>query len=183
MHPAFLYLPGRRLSMSELSAARIDGDVVELGEGYIPADLVEGPVLRAQAVKALIAAGTAASGPTAAWIHGARSSPPARHHVRRLATHRLRMEHDQRVVFHDSPLAASDVCLLGDVAVTTPLCTLCDLLLALGRAPDLLPWVRALADAAPEAVDAAEQAITARRRIPGRRRALSALAALRVRTT
>ena len=37
----FLYFPHDRLSPAELSAARLDGHVVELGEGYIPADAVE----------------------------------------------------------------------------------------------------------------------------------------------
>ena len=54
MHPAFLYLPGERLTIPELSAARIDGHLVDLGEGYIPADLIESPSARAAAIAALV---------------------------------------------------------------------------------------------------------------------------------
>ena len=55
MHPALFYLPGDRLMQPELSAARLDGHVVEMGEGYIPADVVEGPEARAAALRSLIA--------------------------------------------------------------------------------------------------------------------------------
>ena len=41
MHPAFLYLPGARLELAELAAAALDGHLVAMGEGFIPADLVE----------------------------------------------------------------------------------------------------------------------------------------------
>lgn len=179
MHPAFLYLPGRRLSMSELSAARLDGHVIELGEGYVPADLVDSPALRAQSVASLIPAGTAASGPTAAWIHGARIQPPTRHHVCRTAPQRQRMERHQRLVFHDRRAAASDLMLLSRVPVTTPSSTLRDLLLGLGRDPHLREWAQLLAVAFPEEVGAVEREITARQRVPGRRSALAALAELR----
>lgn len=182
MHPAFLYLPGSRLSLSELSAARLDGDVVELGEAYIPADLVEGPALRAGAVATLIPTDTAASGPTAAWIHGAGSAPPVQHHVRRVSERRLRVAVDLRVVFHDGRVAASDICMLGDVAVTTPERTMCDLLLGAARAPELSAWVRMLADVQPSTIDFAEQEIVSLRRVPGRTQALAALDELRLRT-
>lgn len=71
MHPALLYLPGTRLSLPELTAARLDGHVVELGDAYVPADTVEGVDARAASVAAGIPDRMGACGPTAAWIHGA----------------------------------------------------------------------------------------------------------------
>ncbi|MFT4260126.1 hypothetical protein [Microbacterium sp.] len=187
MHPAFLYLPGRRLSISELSAARIDGDVVELGELYVPADLVEGATLRAHAVLPMMPPGTAAAGPTAAWIHGAGDAPPTRHHVQRTTPHRPRVARHRRLVYHDRCLAAEDVVILSGVAVTTPERTLCDMLLASGRDPGLEPWIRGLAVIAPSTVEYAGLALNTRRRVPGLHAALRALDALRdagpVRTT
>ena len=41
MASPFLYFADDRLSAAELSAARLDGHLVELGEAYIPADAVE----------------------------------------------------------------------------------------------------------------------------------------------
>jgi hypothetical protein len=182
VHPAFLYLPGDRLSLSELSAARLDGDVIELGEAYIPADLVEGPALRARAVAGLIPAGTAASGPTAAWIHGAGAEPPARHHVRRTAARRLRQGHDLRIVYHDRRVDAAELDVHGGVAVTAPARTMGDLLLGIGRDPQLVHWARLLAVTVPESVQGAGREITALARVPGRRTALAVLAELGFRT-
>ena len=109
MHPAFLYLPGERLTIPELSAARIDGHLVDLGEGYIPADLIESPSARAAAIAALVPADTAASGPSAAWIHGAGDAPPARHHVRRAVGHRIRATLPPRVILHDTALSRTHI--------------------------------------------------------------------------
>lgn len=182
MHPAFLYAPGQRLSLSELSAARLDGDVVELGECYIPADLVEGPALRARALASVIPAGTAASGPTAAWIHGAGTSAPVRHHVQRTAAQRLRIDVDRRLIFHDRRLAAPDIRWYGGVPVTAPTRTMCDLLLGIGRNPDYLAWARLLADTRPATLESAEREIRSLHRVPGRRQALAVLAEMDLRT-
>lgn len=175
MHPAFLYLPGERLALPELSAARIDGDLVEMGEGYVPADLVEGAGVRAGAVATLISPGTAASGPTAAWIHGAGDSPPSPHHVRRTVEHRIRPRTHQRLVYHDTFVPASDLVVIGRVEVTTPLRTMIDLALAVHRDPALLRWVGALADSAPGLAEEAATALLSMTRVPGTRSGLAAL--------
>ena len=47
MASPFLYQIDDRLSLAELTAARLDGHLVELGEAYIPADAVETLGLRA----------------------------------------------------------------------------------------------------------------------------------------
>ncbi|MBO0979081.1 hypothetical protein [Microbacterium sp. SD291] len=182
MHPAFLYLPGDRLTLPELTAARLDGDVVEMGEGYVPADLVEAASIRAGALARLIAPGTAASDATAAWIHGAGDAPPSPHHVRRAVGHRIRAQSHQRLVFHDTFVPASDLVLVGGIPVTTARRTLADLALGVHRDPSCLPWVRALAAAAPDAVVEASHALRAMTRVPGTRAGLAALEAAAVRT-
>ncbi|GAT73203.1 hypothetical protein [Microbacterium hydrocarbonoxydans] len=182
MHPAFLYLPGDRLTQPELCAARLDGHVVELGEAYIPADLVEGAALRAAAVAALILPGSAASGPTAAWIHGAGDAPPTPHHARRAVPQRIRPRPHRRLVFHDTPVPASDVTLLGGVAVTTPLRTMIDLALGQHRDPTLLPWARSLAAARPGLAEEALHVLRSLTRVPGTRAGVAVLERLAVRT-
>jgi hypothetical protein len=183
MHPAFLYVPGARLSQAELSAARIDGHVVELGDGYVPADLVETPAARASTLAELVRPGTAASGPTAAWIHGAGDSPPAIHHVKRSVERRLRPRTNGRLVFHDTLLAASDLCEIGGIAVSTPARTLLDLSTALHRDPRVLTWMERLAHVFPGLASETAALLRGLQRVPGSRTGLAALERLAVRKT
>ncbi|MFY9714659.1 MAG: type IV toxin-antitoxin system AbiEi family antitoxin [Microbacterium sp.] len=176
MHPALFYLPGDRLMQPELSAARLDGHVVEIGEGYIPADVVEGPEARAAGLRSLIQVGMAASGPSAAWIHGAGDRPPSPHHARRAIDRRLRPPVTARLVFHDSRLAPGDVVQIGGMAVSSPLRTMIDLALGIHRAPAFAVWATALADVFPELVVAAAQELRVLNRVPGTRAALTWLA-------
>lgn len=175
MHPSFLYVPGKRLTQTELSAARIDGHVVEVGDAYIPADLVESADVRASAVSPLIQQGTAACLQTAAWIHGAGDTPPAVHHVRRCVERRLRPVSNSRLVFHDTRLCAADVRIIGGVPVTTPVRTMLDLATTLHRDPRMLPWMDLLAVAASGTPECAYAELSARRRVPGSRAGLAAL--------
>lgn len=184
MHPAFLYLPGTRLSIAELAAARIDGHLVELGDAYIPADLVEGAHTRAASIAHLVQPGAAASGPSAAWIHGAGDVPPTRHHVSRAVARRIRPVQHPRVVFHDSPVARTDVQPIDTIEVTTVERTLIDLALGLQRDPLLARWLEALAHLVPDGIGRASAYIASRNRLPGSRSAAAALDALRdLRTT
>ncbi len=181
MHPAFLYLPGERLALSELSAARLDGHVVELGEGYIPADLVESPSARAAAVASLIPPDTAASGPTAAWIHGAGDAPPAIHHVRRAVERRIRPVIQARVTMHDTAVSASALIRVSGIPVMTPVRTMVDLALGLHRDESLRRWMVLLAAVDEQIAPEAIAAIDALSRVPGKRAGRGALERLVVR--
>ena len=182
VHPAFLYVPGEKLSLPELSAARIDGHVVEMGDAYIPADLVETADVRASTIAPLVQPGTAASGPTAAWIHGAGDAPPGIHHVRRCVQRRLRPATSARLVFHDTVLPASDICTLGGIPVSTPVRTMLDLATMLHRDPRMRAWMDRLALACPGTPADAATALRDRTRVPGSRAGLTALERLAVRT-
>lgn len=182
MHPAFLYLPGDRLAIPELSAARLDGHLVDLGEGYIPADLIESPSARAAAIAILVPVDTAASGPTAAWVHGAGDAPPARHHVRRAVSRRIRTALPARVILHDTALPQADFALIGGVPVMTPERTMIDLALGLHRDESLRRWMLLLADAEPSLVPAALSELDTMTRVPGKRAGRGALERLLVRT-
>lgn len=182
MHPAFLYLPGGRLSQAELSAARIDGHVVEVGEAYVPADLIETPDVRASAMAPLVRAGTAASGPTAAWIHGAGDAPPAVHHVKRAVHRRLRPRTSGRLIYHDALLGASDLQLIGGITVSTPQRTLLDLATALHRDPRMLTWMERLSCVFPGLASETAVVLRTMRRVPGSRVGTAALERLAVRT-
>lgn len=154
MRRLFLHVPGDRLSLPELSAARLDGHVVELGEAYAPADLVETAVLRAASLVPLIAGirGAAFAGMSAAWIHGAGDAPPEVHELQSATGRRLRTSATRRLIVHDPVPDAVDLQRLGDVVVTTPERTLIDLLRWPVTHPGRHDWARLLVQSDPSLV-------------------------------
>ncbi|MCK2021717.1 SAM-dependent methyltransferase [Microbacterium sp. kSW2-24] len=183
MHPAFLYLPGQRLTLPELTAARLDGDVVDIGEAFIPADLVEGADVRAASIATIVHPGTAVCGPSAVWVHGACDAPPNPHHLRRAVARRIRAVQSPRVRYHDTPLPAEDLVLIGGIPITTPERTLIDLALGSHREPALDRWAHMLIEHDPGLIGTARERIRTLRRVPGSRRALELLEGLGIRRT
>ncbi|MFF7292556.1 type IV toxin-antitoxin system AbiEi family antitoxin [Microbacterium sp. NPDC008134] len=183
MHPAFLYLPGDRLTLTELTAARLDGDVVDIGDAYIPADLIEGADVRAASIAAIVPSGTAVCGPSAVWVHGACDEAPNPHHLRRAVTRRIRAVQSPRVRYHDTPLPSEDVLVIGGIPVTSPQRTLVDLALRSHREPELDRWARMLAAHDPGLIVIARERVRALQRVPGSRRAAEMLEGLEVRKT
>jgi len=123
----FLYVAGDRLSGAELSAARLDGDLVEVGEGYMPADAVETRELRAGSLRALVAPTVALTRESAAWVHGAIAAPPVRHCVQRCSSRRIHHVLHSRLAYRDVAIRPEDIEMIAGVAVTTPERTLGDL--------------------------------------------------------
>lgn len=123
----FLYFADDRLSTPELMAARLDGHLVELGEGFIPADAVETRELRAGSLRTLTAVGLAFTHESAAWVHGGLADAPRRHCVQRTSARRRPHLLDGRLRYRDGQLPATDIVVVSGVAVTTPERTLADL--------------------------------------------------------
>ncbi|MGN8025837.1 SAM-dependent methyltransferase [Microbacterium sp. 22242] len=180
MHPAFLHLPGDRLSPAELSAARIDGDVVELGEAYAPADLVETAALRIASLAPLLHGlpDAAFAGMSAAWIHGAGDAPPRLHELQSSTGRRLRSSPTLRLLVHDPGLDRQDVRRIAGLAVVTPERTLIDLVRWPATVPEREVWARALARTDPALVARATARLSAIPRGPGHQRAERFLARL-----
>jgi hypothetical protein len=132
MPSPFLYFADGRLSEAELSAARLDGHLVELGDAYIPADAVETTALRAGSLGGLLGDTLAATHLSAAWIHGFLHEPPARHTVQRAVPQRLHHVISRRLVYRDPRIDETDLVRLGGVWVSTPVRMLADL----SRVPD-----------------------------------------------
>lgn len=179
MHPALLYRPGERLATAELSAARLDGLLVEIDEAYMPADTVEGASARASALAPLLLPGTVFVGPSAAWILGAGDQAPREHHLQRLASSRFGLARPSRTVLHHTVIDSEDVAPIAGVAVTNALRTLVDLARLAYVHAEYPRWARAFALARPDIVPVAEAALRRLSRFPGKRRALSLLAELR----
>jgi len=140
----FLYVVGDRLSGAELSAARLDGDVVEVGEGYMPTDAVETRELRAGSLRSVVAPALALTRESAAWVHGAIATPPVRHRVQRCTARRIHHVLDVRLAYRDVALRAQDIEVIAGVAVTTPERTLGDLVRDLCGGLDTAAAVAAL---------------------------------------
>jgi hypothetical protein len=172
----FLYFVDDRLSLAELSAARLDGDVVELGEAYIPADAVETAALRAGSLTTVLGANLAATHLSAAWIHGAMLHPPVRHTVQRAVSRRITSHIGRHLVYRDLAVDPDDLLTCGGVWVTTPVRTLADL----ARVPDDAHSyaARALAEHHPAIVLGAIAWLESRRKLPHRHAALAFLRGL-----
>ena len=176
MASPFLYFAGDALSLAELSAARLDGHLVELGDAYIPADAVETTGLRAGSLRGLLGANLAATHLSAAWVHGGLHEPPARHTVQRAVSRRLHHVLGRRLRYRDLAIDPDDLLILGGVRVTTPGRTLADL----ARVDEAhhRHAARALAAALPGCAVAARTWLERHGSLPNKRAALALLAEL-----
>ena len=123
----FLYYPDDRLSLPELMAARLDGDVVEIGDAFMPTDAVETRELRAGSLRGILGTHLAATHESAAWVHGALHDPPSRHRTQRCVPRRVSPVIDSRLRYSDVRLPSRDGLVVAGVTVTTVPRTLVDL--------------------------------------------------------
>lgn len=190
-----MYFAGERLSIAELSAASLDGHLVGLGEGYMPADAIETVAMRAASLRPLLGTTMAAALRSAAWVWGALDRPPTRHSAYRAVEHRLQHVHSRRLVLHDVYLGEEGRMLLGGVWVGTPLHTVIALVRAVTQAPagaspsgarvaatSLAPLLAAARSLVEMGLADPAEAVTwldARPRMPGKRAARALLLELR----
>ena len=144
----------------------------------MPTDLPEDAPARIRSLGPILSPGYAASGPTAAWVHGVGDKPPICHHVQRISESRPRVRAIRNVVVHDRRLEDGDIEVIAGAPVTTRLRTLTDLVLSANRDPESASWMHRLARVEPWLVPQVQEVIGARRRMPGRRAALAAIAGL-----
>ncbi len=154
-------------------AALLDGHLVRLGEGFVPADTVETAALRAASLAPLVGDDVAATHASAAWVLGGCEEPPDRHCIQRRVPHRTRQRLDARYVYRDPRIDAADLLHLGGIALTTPARTIADL--ARSADPGAAALIRELARVHAGALDAAIAWFTVRGRVPGKRTGLTLL--------
>lgn len=123
----FIYFAGDALSLAEKSAARLDGDLIELDEAYTPTDTVETAAMRAGSLASLLGDTLAATHLSAAWIYGLLPDPPRRHTVQRAVPRRIHGVLHPRLHYRDLQVPPDDLLLLAGVRVTTPGRTVADL--------------------------------------------------------
>ncbi|WP_402842738.1 type IV toxin-antitoxin system AbiEi family antitoxin [Microbacterium sp. GXS0129] len=125
--PRFHYFPGDDLSTAELSAACLDGHLVAVGEGYIPADVPETSWMRARSLAPVLGSDLAATLRTAAWVHGVIDTPPVRLEVQRRSARRGKIIPSRRLSYRDVRIPSADLDMFGDVAVSSVARTIADL--------------------------------------------------------
>jgi len=178
VHPSLFFHPGALLSLSELNSARLDGLLIEVGDGYMPPDLPEDAIARMFSLAPVLIPGYAACATTAAWVHGAGDPAPLRHHLQRVSARRRRVQVPSGVMLHESRLDDDDFTLVAGAAVTTPLRTMIDLALRADTDEAAAIWLPRLASSEPEIVPDAIARLESRPRLPGKRAAMTALKAI-----
>ena len=174
--------PGAPLREPELHAARLDGDIVELGLAWIPSDAIETPELRAASLAPILDDGLVAIGLTAAWIHGALAAPPCPVTAQRAMPGVARRAGSRMLRVRDVPLRAEDQRVLGGVRVSSRERTLADLAAAIvagGRDASGALEAAARLAAEPGLIDAALRALSERTHVPHGRRIRQWLGAAR----
>lgn len=172
----FLYFPGERLSLTELTAACLDGLLTPIGAGFMPADAVETTWMRAGSLLPLLGERWAAVRASAAWVHGGIALEPTRHHVQRASAERVRPLRGAGVVCHDVRIPPGDVETIAGVQVTTPERTLVDL--ARSSDADDLAAAHSWGAASPDLVASARAWVARHPRFPYGRRADDVLASV-----
>lgn len=117
-----LDLPG-----SELHAARLDGELYSVDEGFSPVDEIERPTTRAAALLPLVSSRAIAERRTAAWIWGAAPSAPERHEFCVSLGARVGRLTGARVALREVVIDDEDALDVGGLRVTTPLRTATDI--------------------------------------------------------
>jgi hypothetical protein len=170
----------RDLPLPELCAARLDGEVIALGDGWCPVDEPDLPSLRAAAVAPRRSGVLIVERRSAAWVHGALPAPPAVSEYCIPYADRSTARIDPGCVVREVVIDDADVAVVGGVRCTTRLRTAFDLLRD-GRSSDdeaarivgaLIEGVRGLDVRLHDRIEAAH-------RLPHKARALARLDAAR----
>lgn len=176
-------LDDTELPLAELCAARLDGELVACAGRFIAVDAPDAAEVRAALAHAGRSGRVIVELRSAAWVHGARPVPPS---VPQLCvsasarTQRRPLGGLREVRFDDGDLVS-----LGGVLVTSRLRTVLDLVRAADdpEHEEDQPALLALLEADGHSADDAAAQLDARRKLPGKARALRRLAELeRMRT-
>ena len=120
-------ISGLDLPIAELSAARLDGELYAVDDGYSPIDVPCGPHERAASIAAYCQGRLMAEQRTAAWIWGAIDRAPARLELCASLGARARPAFPIRTSVREVVIDANEFVVIGGIPVTSPLRTIIDL--------------------------------------------------------
>jgi len=164
------------LPLAELSAARLDGELYAVDDGYSPVDVPCGPHERAASIAEYCQGRLLAEQRTAAWIWGALELPPRRHELCASLGARARPTHPIRTSVREVVIDAGEFSVVGGIGVTTPLRTMLDLARFtddFGEAERSM--VRRLAERSAITLERCRSEMDTRTNLPNKRRALARL--------
>ncbi|AMB58336.1 type IV toxin-antitoxin system AbiEi family antitoxin [Microterricola viridarii] len=166
---ASLLLGPTELSVAELSAASLDGEVYPIAGRYCPVDLPVFPSLRAAGLLALLPEHAFVERLSAAWLHGALERQPVHTQIAVPAGVAARSHRGRTLTLRQVAVSPAELTLVGGCPVTTPERTLVDVLLdgALGDT-EAVAVAAALAAATAVSPAAAHGALRSRRSVPNR---------------
>lgn len=162
------------LSLAELHAARLDGELYGLDELFAPVDEADTAWRRAAALRCMTGTRMIAELRSAMWIHGLRPFPPAVHTVCVGRSERVKFAPSPRVVVREMTHVGGDTVEIAGLRVTVPERIVYDLAF-LGDAVAADDAVRIIA-ASPWLADRCARRIRDARNLPGKGRALRRLA-------
>ncbi|MFC9558451.1 hypothetical protein [Agromyces sp. NPDC056965] len=116
------------LPLAELCAARIDGELMPIDDGWAPVDEPDLPSLRAAAIALRAPRALVIERRSAAWVHGALTSPPAIAQFCVPRTARVAVVSAPRLVVREVAIDPDEIIDFAFARCTTPLRTGFDLL-------------------------------------------------------
>ncbi|MRX44996.1 hypothetical protein [Agromyces kandeliae] len=172
------------LPLAELCAARLDGEVMRIGDGWCPVDEPDLPGLRAAAVAPGLPSQFVVERRSAAWVHGALVSPPRVAECcvplsSRVSTRSL----PPGMLLREVAIAPADIVAIGGVRCTTPDRTVYDLVRDAEPAHDVLRIVAALLSADRSMGGRVRSRLELAHRLPHKAAALERLTAAEIAAT
>jgi len=165
------------LPSAELQCAALDGEVYPLDSCYCPIDEFDTIHLRARALGTALDSRIIAERMTAAWVWNAALNPPRRHELCVATGARTRPASDLNAVLREVVIDESEIDLIAGVQVTSRLRTVIDIL-RFSESFDEREQkaVTTLLVDGVISLDDCVAAVTGRRNLPQKRRALERLA-------
>lgn len=167
------------LPATELSAARLDGELVAIADCFTPVDLPVQATSRAQALAQNLSARVIVELLSAAWILGATEDAPAFPQFCSTSEARAKPAVIRRLAVREVVIEEEEILTIGGVRVTSPLRTASDLIRSSTEfGAETQHVVLCLLELAQTSVDDCATLLRHRRNLPGKRRALQRLASL-----
>lgn len=164
------------LPLAELCAARIDGELVAIDDGWAPVDEPDLPSFRAAVVALRVPRALIIERRSAAWVHGALDLPPAVAQFCVPHAERVAAISDHRTQVREVTLGEGDVVDYRGVRCTSAVRTAFDLLRdATTTDEDATSIVARLVTEQPAVIEAVRARLDASRRMPHRALAVERL--------
>lgn len=169
------------LPASELSAARLDGELFTIADCFSPIDLPDRATSRAQSLAHGLSERVIVELFSAAWVLGATEITPVFPQFCSTAKARAKPAAIRRLAVREVVIDDDEILCIGGVRVTSPLRTATDLIRSSAQfGADTQLVVLRLLELAGASVDDCIALLDRRRKLPGKRRALERLRSLTV---